>query len=228
MGIASRSRALVSVDGFAEGGAPESVGGMDLRPPPGRQYVLRMALRVEGGDLRVPEDLAWLAPMLELALSHQRSIGVDHPFVYATVRHGVVDSVTDDEWHVDGFSTRVAHVPEQNYVWCDQVGTEFAPVAVRFPADFDPLRHNVNHLLADHVDPAMVGSCAERTVFCMDPYVLHRRPAGTAGMQRPFVRLSFVPIEIDDVNNTQNPLLPRAYARDGVAHRNRLETYRRA
>lgn len=42
------------------------------------------------------------------------------------------------------------------------------------------------------------------------------------------VRLSFVPIEIDDVNNAQNPLLPRSYAHDGVAHRNRLETYRRA
>ena len=116
MGIASRSCDLVSLDGFAEGGLPEAVGRMDLRPPPGRQYVLRMVLRTEGGEIRLPAELAWLAPMLETALAHQRSIKVDHPFVYATVRHGGVDSVTDDEWHVDGFSTKVAHVPEQNYV----------------------------------------------------------------------------------------------------------------
>ena len=59
----------------------------------------------------------------------------------------------------------------------------------------------------------------------MDPYVPHRRPASTQGEMRCFVRVSFTPIEINDVNNAQNPLIPRNYTRDGVEIRNQLVDY---
>jgi hypothetical protein len=42
---------------------------------------------------------------------------------------------------------------------------------------------------------------------------------------RTFVRISFVPIEINDINNTKNLLIPRVYSGDGVAYRNRLINY---
>ncbi len=196
-----------------------------MYPPDERQYVLRMPVRVDGGAYRMPPELRWCRTILWQALAHQRTLRRDHPFCYVTVRHGVVESVTDDEWHVDGFSTRVMHVPEQNYVWCSASPTEWAPMLVEFPADFDPLRHNVNHYLQRHVNPYAVRQLEPRLVYCMDPYVLHRRPPVAAGTPRTFVRVSCVPIEIDDHANTQNPRLPRTYTRSGVEHRNSLETY---
>lgn len=40
------------------------------------------------------------------------------------------------------------------------------------------------------------------------------------------MRVSFCPMEIKDVNNTQNPLIPRDYDRDGVEEfREDLERY---
>ena len=226
--IASRASQRLSLDGFANPGVPEKLRRLDLTPPAERQYILRMAIRAEGGAYLIPNELEWLKPLFFAALAHQDSLGVDHPFCYFTVRHGLVDSATDDEWHVDGFSMKVPHGPEQNYVWCSHTGTEYAALQAAFPADFDPLRHNVNHFLAGLVDNEIVGACDAQTVYCMDPFLLHRRPAATAGIQRTFVRLSFVPIEIDDTNNTQNPLLPRSYSADGVAFRNRLATYQAA
>jgi len=51
----------------------------------------------------------------------------------------------------------------------------------------------------------------------MDPYVVHRRPPISNGVVRTFVRISFTPIEIPDVNNTPNPLIPtQHYITDGV------------
>ena len=42
------------------------------------------------------------------ALKHQREvIQVTHSFCYITIRNGLVKSKTDEEWHVDGFSTKI-------------------------------------------------------------------------------------------------------------------------
>jgi len=37
--------------------------------------------------------------------------------------------------------------------------------------------------------------------------------------------VSFTPIEIDDLNNTENHLLPTNYKRDGVKFRNTLKDF---
>ena len=39
------------------------------------------------------------------------------------------------------------------------------------------------------------------------------------------LRNSFTPIEINDFNNTQNPLIKREYTQDGVEFRNKLLEY---
>lgn len=221
--IHERAHRLVNLTEFQTAGVPLRLAPVDLTPPTDEQYILRMVIRADGGDLTVPGELDWIRPIIELAQVHQQEIGVDHPFVYATIRHGIVKSKADDEWHVDGFSTKIPHCPEQNYVWCDQTGTEYADLRVTFPADFNPRIHNVNHYLEKHVREVLKADT--HTLYCMDPYNLHRRPASTTGTQRTFVRLSFVPIEINDVNNTQNPLLYRESNQDGVALRQKLLTY---
>jgi len=225
MSIAERSTRLVNVGEFASTGEPENLGSLYLSCPFERQYILRMVVRADSRLMSLPPELKWLVPLGAKAVAHQWSMRLNHPFCYITVRHGVVTSQTDDQWHVDGFSTRQPHVPEQNYIWCNTVGTEYVPLEVPFPKGFDPLVHNINSYLQKFIDPSRIANCEENTLYCMDPYILHRRPPTTAGMVRTFVRMSFVPIEINDVNNTPNPLLPRAYNRDGVEHRNTLIDY---
>lgn len=222
--LVARAHRLVSVAEFANAGSPIELGHLDLTAPAERQYFLRMAIRAEGSNIALPDELLWIKPLLDAALAHQTEIGTDHPFCYVTIRHGEVTSQTDDEWHVDGFSTKVAHVPEQNYIWASADATEYAPdLKVVFPEDFDPRIHNVNPMLAAHVGE--VRECEPKTIYCLDPYLLHRRPSKTTNTHRTFVRISFVPIEINDINNSQNPLLPRTYDHDGVAFREKLTVY---
>lgn len=223
--LMDRAHRNVNTREFLGAGLPLNLGKLDIECPLDEQYILRMAIRAEGGVYSIPTELNWVYPMLIQAQLMQDRMGVDHPFCYVTVRHGLVRSQTDDEWHVDGFSTKVAHVPEQNYVWSNTDGTEYADLSVHVPSDFDPLVHNINHFLAPHIRPEDVRKCDDATLYCMDPYIIHRRPVSTAGMMRTFVRISFVPIEINDINNSQNYMLPREYNHDGVAHRNSLKTY---
>ena len=225
MDYRERAHRLVGLEGFREAGLPIPAGDVQLVCPFDQQYFLRMVIRAEGGDYLVPAELEWIREALEISIAQQREIGVDHPFVYVTVRHGLVNSQTDDAWHVDGFSTKVPHLPEQNYVWTNHTGTECADLAVEFPSDFDPRVHNVNKYLERFVSPENVMALNPGTLYIMDPYMLHRRPPQTAGMVRTFLRISHVPIEINDVNNTPNPLLPREMSGDGVAFRNKLIPY---
>lgn len=225
MSIIERAKRIVSVSEFENNVEPIELSRIDVKCPHDIQYILRMCVSTDGNNFHIPEELKWMKPLFIEALTHQmNAVDVDKKFCYITIRHGVVTSVTDDEWHVDGFSTKVEHVPEQNYIWTNRIPTEYTNVSVKFPEDFDPLIHNVNYYLQDNINKE-IKQCKENVLYCMDPYVLHRRPSVSTGLHRTFVRISFVPIMIDDVNNTQNPFLPQSYSHDGVAYRNKLKKY---
>jgi hypothetical protein len=204
---------------------PEMVGCLHLSPPQSEQQVLRMLIRRPFDGLRLPHWLQWVLPLVGMAEARQASIA-RHPFLYLTIRSGVVSSQGDDQWHVDGFSLQYHHLPEQNYIWSDSCGTEWYNGPVEIPEDFDPLRHNLHSYLQERIDPALICRVLAGHAYVLDPYVIHRRPPETAGSQRCFVRLSYTPIEIADANNSLNPLLPTNYARDGVKEfRDRLVPY---
>lgn len=225
MSIIERAKRDVSVSEFENNVEPIELSKIDVNCPYDTQYILRMCICDDGINYNIPDELKWLTPLFIEAMTHQlNAVDVEKQFCYITVRHGLVTSVTDDEWHVDGFSTKISHVPEQNYIWTNSIPTEYTNVSVKFPDDFDALKHNVNHFLQEHITEE-VKQCKENVLYCLDPYILHRRPSISTGTKRTFVRISFVPIIIDDVNNTQNPLLPQKYINDGVAFRNKLETY---
>lgn len=228
MSIIDRAKRLVSVLEFENNVEPIELSKVDIQCPHDNQYVLRMCISNDGYNFNTPPELKWLAPLLIEALTHQiNAVDVDKQFCYVTVRHGKVSSVTDDEWHVDGFSTKVSHVPEQNYIWSNNIPTEYTNVSVKFPEDFNPLVHNVNNFLQEHITEK-VKQCKPNVMYCLDPYILHRRPPESTDSVRTFVRISFVPIMIDDINNTQNPLLPQTYTANGVSFRNKLKKYETA
>jgi hypothetical protein len=226
MSISKRAFCALTLESVRNPSLPVCVGIVPLQPPETRQYILRMMIARDGECALLPPHLYWTKPMLHAAEAMQAGMGLRQPFCYITVRHGIVTSQTDDEWHVDGFSTRITHLPEQNYIWCSDRGTEFADQTFSIPNDFDPLVHNLNSMVGPQVRRSCVTALAANTVWLLDPSIVHRRPGDTTGTQRTFVRISFVPIEILDDSHTPNPLLPcREYRRNGVASRNTLSTY---
>ena len=55
--------------------------------------------------------------------------------------------------------------------------------------------------------------------------MVHRRPSNTTGKQRTFVRISFIPIEIEDDTCTRNMLFPeKVYNRKDI--REKLINYK--
>lgn len=182
-----------------------------IKCPYDEQYILRMPIKINGSELKVPYELNWLMPLIEAANFYQtEKLKVHHNFCYVTVRHGLVKSVTDDEWHVDGFSTRITHIPEQNYIWSNCYPTEYVLLPIKFPSDFDPLKHNIHKYIQKQIAKKKpeVKLLSEFNMLCLDPYVIHRRPPNIPeGTIRTFIRISFVPIEIRDDNNTKNALL---------------------
>jgi len=228
MNISERSKHILWLDHYGQENIPEEVCSMDLNVPQDKQYVLRCLIRDTFSGFQIPESLLWCKPLIDAAEKYQRdNVGIRHSFCYLTVRSWVVESVTDDEWHVDWFAQRINHIPEQNYTWTDHTPTEFVAQDIVFPEDFDWDKHNIHRYIQDNIsDESEIQSCKEKTLYCMDPYVIHRRPNVTQGTQRTFVRISFLPIEINDINNTQNPLLPREYTRDWVtSFRDKLLRY---
>lgn len=208
--------------------SPEKISKLSLDTPHETQYILRMPISTDcGKTLHIPPELKWTVPIVNLGLLHQHNISSEHPFVYLTIRHGWVESKTDDEWHVDGFSVRIAHRPEQNYIWCNIEPTEWWDENIPIPEDFNPHIHNIHQYFQDKIGNKThaIKQMEEKSVYCIDPYIIHRRPPNTFCTYRTFVRVSFIPIPILDVNNTQNPLLAQPATSDGIFRRNLLKRY---
>jgi hypothetical protein len=176
---------------------------------PKDQYILRMMIKHPDYGFKIPSELKWLEPAIYKCTEIQLANFVDHPFIYVTVRSGVVHSETDDLWHVDGFSMKITHAPEQNYIWVDSYPTEILRQNIQLDSKFDPLKHNIHWYFQDQADDSNVETLKENHIYVIDPYIIHRRPK-LKQIQRSFIRISFVPVEIQDDTCMQNPLFPEA------------------
>lgn len=226
--VRNRAMQALGTELFSMHNTIDEVESFSEKCPFDRQYILRMLCRMPHEVFQIPPELEWLRGLLVMSDSHQKNvIKVNHPFCYITVRHGLVTSQLDDEWHTDGFSTKITHLPEQNYIVSNCYPTEYVEKAIDIPNDFDPLVHNLHKYLASQVVDADIRTAKPNVVYCLDPYNIHRRqrliPAGTI---RTFVRISYTPIEIMDDANTVNPMIHvRRYNRDGIKIRNELKEY---
>ena len=224
--LKDRAFTALNLKQYAKFNYPDYVRHIKLVPPSERQYILRMLIKRMFGELLIPKELEWAKPMIDACIRHQDTLGITQPFIYLTIRSGIVNTTTDDAWHVDGFSKTITHLPEQNYVWCNNIATEYVVKPFLFPNDFDPLKHNIHNFFQNRIDDNDIKHIEENTIYGFDPYVVHRRPPGTIGKDRCFIRLSFTPIEIEDKNNTLNPYILTNYTRDGIKEmRNNLIPY---
>lgn len=227
--IMDRAFKAINLKQFSKRNVFDRVDKVDIVCSLHRQYILRMCVKRLFDSYKIPKELKWLYPMLLRAESHQNWLGIHQPYCYITVRHGIVESETDDEWHVDGFSTNITHLPEQNYIWSNIFPTEYVIKPLNIPSDFSSRKHNIQWFIQDSMSTIdKVQTFEEETIYCLDPYIIHRRPKVPEGVRRTFVRISYTPIEIADDNNTPNPLLSIGkYNREGVKDfRNNLIRYK--
>jgi hypothetical protein len=205
-----RANRNLNLNDFSYPSLPICIESKKYNIPFERQYILRMMVRSPESDgLRIPEELEWLKDTIQGCDTLQKSMGLKNQYVYITVRHGIVTSETDDIWHVDGFSMRREHVPEQNYIWTNVEPTEYAEQAFPIPDDFDAMKHHLHWYLDEQVRQENIRQCEAGNIYLIDPYCVHRRPKQTAGIHRTFWRISFIPIEIEDNQCQQNPLMPK-------------------
>lgn len=222
--IADRAESLLS-HRKPFGLPPEKVCDWVVATPTHEQHILRMMVRAPGGDLKIPAELGWLEPTIHLTEAAQAADGIECKFVYVTVRHGIVKTRTDDTWHVDGFSMRTPHIPEQNYVWTSNLGTEHLDQNINIPEGFDPMKHNIHLYFQDVADDRNIKVLDTNTLWRIDPYVVHRRPQVPHNTWRTFFRISYIPIEIEDDTCMVNPLIPREKPYGRVDIRRTLQRY---
>jgi hypothetical protein len=172
------------------------------------QYILRMLISTPETGLRIPDELGWIESIVKSCISYQRTYLIDHPYIYLTVRNGIVRTQTDCVWHVDGFSMRKTHVPEQSYIWSNNRPTEVVSQNIAIPANFNALKHNLHWYIQENVNQKRIQPIHDNSMYLIDPYIIHRRPPTATGVHRRFFRISFVPIVIEDDRNTPNPLIP--------------------
>lgn len=207
---------------------PEYICPSKIEPPFEAQMILRMLVRPKYGEWKIPPQLTWLASLiLELTNYDVKRTGIKDSWCYVTVRHGMVLSVTDDEWHFDGSSFRTDIIPERNYIWVNDYPTEYKLGGLLFPKDFDPIKHNLFTFAAHQLKDAPVYKTFAKSWYLLSPFCLHRRPSVPQETMRTFIRICFTDIEGRDINNTENPLLQTPfYGRDPVnTFRNKLKDY---
>lgn len=231
--IKERATTMLNLNQYYRINQPDKVSKNEILELPDEDfYILRMLISKPFDGFKIPDELLWVEPLVIRAYLHQTNVvGIKHPFCYLTIRKGKVKSVTDDEWHVDGFSLTYSHLPEQNYIWCDSNPTEYvSSYPIDIPKDFDPNKHNLHKFIQKELkelNTIPIKQMDAETLYCLDPYIIHRRPPITKETDRTFIRISFTPIEIGDVNNTINRLIPTNYTRDGVKEmRDKLEEYK--
>lgn len=214
--IKDRAFNALNLEQYSKINKADKLGYIELSVPIEEQYILRMLIKKMFNGYMIPQEIQWLQPFIEKCEAYQKSMGINQPFVYITIRNGIVKSVTDDEWHVDGFSKTITHLPEQNYIWSNKIPTEYIEKAIEIPHDFNPLKHNIHKFFQKRISETDIKMMNEKKIYCLDPYIIHKRPKIEPNVNRCFIRLSFTPIEIEDVNNTINPLLVTNYTRNGV------------
>lgn len=207
---------------------PDKAFKYELNCPYERQYILRMMLKEPHKEFKIPEELKWCEDLIMKCNEMQLKNNIRHSYCYITVRHGFVDTNTDYEWHTDGYSEVLTHIPEQNYIVTSNDATEYVELPIKFPKDFSALKHNLVDYIGKEIEKKKpeIKTAKANVVYIFDPYVIHRRPISAQNKTRTFVRVTFVPIEICDDACFENPMIgKKVYNRNASTTRNRLKNY---
>lgn len=189
---------------------------LNIKLPESVENILRMPLYIKNRWYIPKGRFDWCFDFINFCVNHNKRFFNTHPYWYLTVRNDQEDLENrSGQWHVDGFSTRIPQKPEINYIWCSDNPTLFYENGIKFPINFNGRVHNIHKYIQKNIEDEYIKEIKPKNIYLLDPYVIHRKP-DVINKGRVFVRLSNVPIEIEDDLYTPNPLLPmKSYNRIG-------------
>jgi hypothetical protein len=168
-------------------------------------YYLYLPIRMPSTELRVPRNLECLQPLIHASLQHaSRLRRVRDDYVYISARKGWAtpdNPLNRPGWHADGFGT-----DDLNYVYWVGPGTRFLVGDLGdVPADH-AASLRVFELLADWCPDKIITDLPEKTLYMLDPYVVHATPAITKPCWRQFIKISLSSHRYNLENNSHNYL----------------------
>lgn len=162
--------------------------------PPELMFVQYMPIRMPGTDVRIPQNLRFLKPLVDMVGYYEDE------YVYVTAKHFYVTPGNPGNrpgWHIDGFGTN-----DINLIWYDSMPTEFCV------QDFD-LREDHEGAMEDmeaQVKPENIKTYPVGSLLCLDHSMVHRTTECTKGHYRTFVKISLSKDKYNLQGNAHNYL----------------------
>lgn len=158
---------------------PKILGQVELKPSE-FCYVQYLPIKIDGSDIRIPESLKWVKPLLVISGNLK-----EFPYIYLTVKNMWVKSAEDMNrpgWHIDGFMTE-----DVNVIWCNKAPTQFLEGECNLPEDHTESMKEMERqsFLMDFCQPP------SKTIIMLDNQCIHRVSGNVINDYRAFVKLSF-------------------------------------
>lgn len=180
-----------------------------------KENVLRLMVRKddENEPIWLPKQLLIFKDLILEAINYHRQYYEinKNAFIYLTVRSCTYDELfykNSFSWHIDGFqgSKIKRHIIEQNIFWCNKSPTQFL-LQPFFCEGLNPSKHDINDFFDKQANDKFLINTFKNSLYCVNPYQVHRVNPKKYKGQRVFVRINFSPVVIEDPTNSLNPVL---------------------
>ncbi|MBI5246306.1 MAG: hypothetical protein HY923_03940 [Elusimicrobia bacterium] len=176
--------------------------------------VLNMPVKLPGGKVTVPKELAQFREFLQKVIDHEKAVNPDFNeyYMYFTVdQHQVKKGSTHRRpgVHIDGVQGARYEVklpPEHLYSASDALGTVFYDQVFDLTA-LDPAKHHVHAELERQAKEENGRATPNYDIAFWDSYSVHRADLAKEDMMRTFVRVEFSKKIYDSEGDTVNPAL---------------------
>lgn len=182
--------------------------------------VLNMPLKLPGGAVTVPVELAQFREFLQKVIDHEKAVNPDFDeyYMYFTVdQHEVKKGSTHRRpgVHIDGVQGaryKVKLPPEHLYSASDGLGTVFYDQTFDLTT-LDPAKQHVHAELERQASEANARATPDFDIAFWDSYSVHRADIATKDLMRTFVRVEFSKKKYDSEGDTVNPALDYRWER---------------
>jgi O-acetyl-ADP-ribose deacetylase (regulator of RNase III) len=176
--------------------------------------VLNMPVKLPGGVVRAPVELAQFREFLQKVIDHEKAVNPDFDeyYMYFTVDQHPVKAGTTHRRpgvHIDGVQGaryKVKLPPEHLYSASDGLGTVFYDQVFDLTG-LDPAKQHVHAELERQADERNARAVPDFDIAFWDSYSVHRADLAKEDLMRTFVRVEFSKKKYDSEGDTVNPAL---------------------
>lgn len=164
-------------------------------------YYLYMPVRMRSSDVMLPPNVECCREMILRADIYARRHARHYKYAYLSARKGWATNdnpLNRPGWHCDGFGT-----DDLNFVWWTGPSTRFAH------QPFTGIVSDHSRSLTqfdEQIKPDCIVTYPEKTLFALDPSVVHATPIIEAPQMRQYIKVSFSDERYNLENNSHNYL----------------------